>query len=64
MSEFELFLSASRKLAHDKVFNFFTKRSFLYKKLLYNKKNIIALNFYIDINELMYERRMMLKVSP
>ncbi len=45
-----------------KHFNFFTKRPFKTKKWHYNKKNVIALNLYIDINELVYERRLMMKV--
>ncbi len=47
-------MTASRKLANDKDFLiFFTKRPFQIKK----KKNL-----YFDINELVYERRLMMKV--
>ncbi len=55
-------LTASRKLAHDKVvFNFFTKRPLKKKKAL-QSTNVIVLNLYIVINELVYERRLMMKV--
>ncbi len=56
-------ITASRKLAHGKVFfNFFTKRHFFTKQIALQSKNVIALNLYIDINELVYERRLMMKV--
>ncbi len=54
-------MTASRKLANDKVFFFFHKAFFI-KIIVLQSKNIIALNFYIDINELVYERRLMMKV--
>ncbi len=54
-------MTASTKLAHDKVLIFFTKMS-LKKKLALQSKKVIALNLYIDINEFVYERRLMMKV--
>ncbi len=30
--------------------------------MYYNQKNVITLNLYIDINELVYERRFMMKL--
>ncbi len=55
-------MTASRRLAHDKVFNFFHQKAFLKKKIALQSKHIIALNLYIDINELVYERMLMMKV--
>ncbi len=37
--------------------------AFKKKKIALQSKNIIALNRYIDINELVYERRLMMKVD-
>ncbi len=55
-------MTASRKLAHDKVFlNFFTKRPSK-KKIALQSKKVIALNLYININELVYERMLIMKV--
>ncbi len=53
---------ASRKFAHDKVFKFFHKRPFKKKIIALQSKKVIILNLYIDINELVYERRLMMKV--
>ncbi len=48
-------MTASRKWAHDKVFkNKFTKRPFK-KNIALQSKKVIALNLYIDINELVYK---------
>ncbi len=56
-------MTASRKLAHEKVFLiFFTKRNLFYIKNALQSINVIALNFYIDTNELVYESRLMMKV--
>ncbi len=56
-------MTASRKLANDKVFlNFSQKRPFKKIKITLQSKNVIALTLYIDINELVYERRLMMKV--
>ncbi len=56
-------MTASRKLAHDNVFKFFHEKVFFIKKKnALQSKNVIALNLYIDINELMYERRLMMNV--
>ncbi len=49
-------MTASRKLAHDKVFKFFHKKAFLKKK---KNQKVIALNRYINVNKLVYERRLM-----
>ncbi len=53
-------MTASRKLAHDNSFLII----FFHKKAFYKNRNCItiqkcyiALNLYIDINELVYERR-------
>ncbi len=54
-------MTASRKLAHDKVFFIFFTKSFKNKIALQSKK-VIALNLYIYIKELVYERRLMMKV--
>ncbi len=54
----EATMIASGKLAHDKVFNFFTKRLFFQNKMQYNQKK----NRYIDINELVYEINLMMIV--
>ncbi len=55
-------MTASRNLAHDKVFlKDFHKKAFK-KKIALQSKNVIVLNLYIDINELVYERRLMMKV--
>ncbi len=37
-------------------------KGFFYIKNALQSKNVIALNFYIDINELVYERRLMMTV--
>ncbi len=56
-------MTASRKLAHDKVFLFFfTQKAFFKKEIALQSKKVIVLNLYIDINELVYERRLMMKV--
>ncbi len=56
-------MTASRKLAHDKVFLIFSQKGFFIKKeIALQSKNVIALNLYIDINELVYERRLMMTV--
>ncbi len=54
-------MTTSRKLAHDKFFLIFHKKN-LVKKMVLQSKNVIALNIYIDINELVYERRLIMKV--
>ncbi len=51
-------MTASRKLAHDKVFH---KKGFK-KKVALQSKKAIAQNLDIYINELVYERRLMMKV--
>ncbi len=44
---------ASRKLAYDKDFKYFHKKAFLKNtKNTLQSKRLIALNLYIDINEL------------
>ncbi len=46
-------MTASRKLDHDKGFS----QKFLFKKKnALQSKKVIALNLYIDINELVYEK--------
>ncbi len=50
----------SRNQSFFKVFS----HKVLSKKLALLSKNIIALNLYIVINELVYERRLMMKVFP
>ncbi len=58
-------MTDSRKLAHDKVLISFTKHAKRPLKKIKNalqSKKVIALNLYIDINELVYERRLMMKV--
>ncbi len=56
-------MTASRKLAHDKVFFLnFTKGPFKQKIIDLQSKKVLALNLYIDINALVYERRLMMKV--
>ncbi len=58
-------MTASRKLAHDKVFsNVFTKRPIVKTRneTGLQSKKVIALNLYLDINEFVYERRLMMKV--
>ncbi len=55
-------MTASRKLAHDKVFfSFFHKKAFK-KRNCIAMKNVIALNLYTGINELVYEKRLIMKV--
>ncbi len=56
-------IKASLKRAHDKVFfNLGPKRPFFPKKWRHHQKKVIALNMYIGINVLMYERWLLLKV--
>ncbi len=55
-------MTDSRQLAHDKVLIVFSQKWLLKKTLHYNQKNIITLIIYIDINELVYEKRLMMKV--
>ncbi len=47
-----------------KLFYFFHKKAFLKKKIIIalQSKKVIALNIYIDINELVCERRLKIKV--
>ncbi len=55
-------MTASKKLTHDKVINVSQKQPFKIKKIALQSKTVIALNLYIDINKLVYERRLMMKV--
>ncbi len=49
-------MTACRKLAHDKVFLIFSQKGlFKKRKIALQSKKVIALNLYIDINELVYE---------
>ncbi len=45
-----------------KFFLFFHKKAFKKKKIALQSKKVIALNLYIDINEFVYETRLMMKV--
>ncbi len=55
-------MTASIKLAHDKVFFIFSQKGLFKKKIALQSKTVIALNLYNDINELVYDRRLMMKV--
>ncbi len=55
-------IKASRKTAHDNVFNFGTKGPFFVKKMVAPSKKGYTLNLYIGINVLVYERWLVLKV--
>ncbi len=43
-------------------FCFFTKRPFKKIKITLQSQNVIALNLYVDINELVYEKKLMMKI--
>ncbi len=51
-------MTASRKFSHDKDFNFFHKKAFIKKKNCITNKKRYNSNLYINMNELVYERRL------